>query len=304
MNINEHRYTLSHHTFRPAVDPPQPAPENAFWFAFRNHQLLVATHNNGDSHANVPASAIGDPDAGGAMVPWAPSLHVLGIAPVRTQYLGDLDGRPCYSAELPANVQPPQGMKLVDLRQLYGLLDDDYFWIAGRAVQIVDWDRTHQFCSACATPLATRPHERAKTCPACGHTSYPRLSPAIIVAVTRGNEILLARAHHHPPGRFSVLAGFVEPGETLEECLRREVKEEVGIDVKNVRYFGSQPWPFPNSLMIAFTCQYAGGDLILEDHEIAEAGWFTAANLPRIPPSISISRALIDWFVEEVASGK
>ena len=294
MTLNEHRYTLANHTFRPAVDPPDPLPHSAYWFAFRGQQLLVSLQDNG---ATGPAA--GEPDSGGAMVPWASSLHDLGLSPLRSQYLGALDEQPCFSAELPADVQPPPGMKLVDLRRLYGLLDEDFFWIAGRAVQIVDWDRTHQFCSACATTLQRQPRERVKVCPACGHSSYPRLSPAIIVAVTRDDRLLLARAHNHPPGRFSVLAGFVEPGETLEECLRREVKEEVGIDVKNIRYFGSQPCPFPHSLMIAFTCQYAGGDLVLEEQEIAEAAWFTAGNLPRIPPPISISRALIDWFVQE-----
>ncbi len=295
MNHNQPGAILLHHTFRPGVDPPDPPPPNAYWFAFLGQRLLVTLQEGAGQSAQAGGS---DLDAAGVMMPWLPSLYALGIAPVRTQYLGAIDDQPCYSAELPANVQPPPDMKLVGLRHLYGLLDDDFFWVAGRAVQIVDWDRSHQFCSACATPLHTRSGERAKVCPACGHTSYPRLAPAVIVAVTRGDRILLARAHYHPPGRFSVLAGFVEPGETLEECLRREVKEEVGIDVQNIRYFGSQPWPFPHSLMIAFTCEYAGGELVLEEEEIAAAGWFTAGDLPRIPPRISISRALIDWFVE------
>jgi len=286
-HIPEHRYSLANHTFRPGITAPGPPVDGAYWFAFHDHQLLVTMDENGP-----------EPDNWGAMVPWKPSLEALGVVPLRTQYLGILDERPCYSAELPPDVKAPPGMKLVDLRRLYGLLDEDFFWIAGRAVQIVEWDRTHQFCSACATPLETETRERVKVCPSCGYSSYPRLAPAVIVAITRGDRLLLARSNRHPPGRFSVLAGFVEPGETLEECLMREVKEEVGIDVKNIRYFGSQPWPFPHSLMIAFTCEYAAGDLVLEEQEIAEADWFTADNLPRVPPKISISRALIDWFAE------
>ena len=290
-HIPEHRYSLSNHTFRPGITAPAPPVDGAYWFAFCDHELLVMLDENGESAS--------DPDGSGAMMPWGPSLEALGVSPLRTQYLGALDERACYSAELPPDVQPPAGMKLVDLRRLYGLLDEDFFWIAGRAVQIVDWDRTHQFCTACATPLEADARERVKICPACGHSSYPRLAPAIIVAVTRGDRLLLARSHRHTSGRFSVLAGFVEPGETLEECLMREVKEEVGIDVKNIRYFGSQPWPFPHSLMIAFTCEYAAGEIVLEAQEIAEAGWFTAENMPRVPPRISISRRLIDWFVED-----
>ncbi len=166
---------------------------------------------------------------------------------------------------------------------------------------MVAWDRTHRFCGQCGAPTEDEPHERAKRCPACGLIGYPRLSPAIIIAVVRktdqGDRLLLARNHRFPTGRYSVIAGFVEPGETLEECAQREVCEEVGIRIRNVRYFGSQPWPFPNSLMIAFTAEYAGGEITLEESEIAEAGWFAAGALPDIPPRMSISRRLIDWFV-------
>ncbi|MBW1863503.1 MAG: NAD(+) diphosphatase, partial [Deltaproteobacteria bacterium] len=117
-------------------------------------------------------------------------------------------------------------------------------------------------------------------------------------AVLRGNQILLARANRFPYKFYSVLAGFVEPEESLEECLKREVKEEVGVEVKNICYFGSQPWPFPNSLMVAFTADYAKGKITIDENEIMDAGWFTADNLPRIPDKISIARRLIDWFVK------
>ena len=127
---------------------------------------------------------------------------------------------------------------------------------------------------------------------------YPRLSPAIIVAVINDNRILLAHADRFASGLYSVLAGFVEPGEAFEECVKREVKEEVGIMVKNIRYFGSQPWPFPNSLMVGFTADYDSGKISIDGIEIKDAGWFKANDLPRIPGKISIARRLIDWFVE------
>lgn len=141
--------------------------------------------------------------------------------------------------------------------------------------------------------------ERAKECPDCGLLSYPRISPAIIVLVMKEDRLLLARAHRHPPGFYSVLAGFVEPGENLEEAVAREIREEVGIEVEDICYFGSQPWPFPDSLMIAFTCRYSSGDITLEEDELQDAGWFSPSDLPPIPPKISIARQLIDWFVAE-----
>ena len=178
------------------------------------------------------------------------------------------------------------------------------FWLGGRAVQIVDWDRTHQFCGRCGQETEYA-NDRGKKCPNCGLSNYPKLSPAIIVSITRdnGNELLLARGSRHPAGFYSVLAGFVEPGETLEMCVRREIKEEVGLDVKNIRYFGSQPWPFPNSLMLAFTCEYAGGEIVMQEDEIADAGWYTPENMPKVPPPLSISRALIDNFVANWREG-
>ena len=268
------------------VTPPATSAGPAYWFIFAGFRLLVYQ------------------EAGMARMPRVDDVDALGITAVRRQYLGFINQDPiihCYSAEAAAETEPPAGLAFMNLRQLFGVLDETYFWLAGRAVQIVDWDRTHQFCGRCGHRTEDQPHERAKICPQCQHTSYPRLSPAMIVRVTRqgenGPEMLLARAHRFPPGLYSVLAGFVEPGESLEECVRREVREEVGIDVTNIRYFGSQPWPFPNSLMIAFTAEYEGGDIQLEESEMADAGWYTAANLPQIPPPISIARRLIDDFL-------
>jgi len=185
------------------------------------------------------------------------------------------------------------------LRRIYGRLEEELFWLAGRAVQIVDWDRTHRFCGRCGVPLKLRQKERAKACPQCGLLEFPRLAPAVIVLVERGHELLMARSRHFAPGVYSVLAGFVEAGETLEEAVEREVSEEVGIQVKNIRYFGSQPWPFPHSLMIGFTAQYAGGEIRVNHEELEDAGWYTADGLPGQPGKISIARRLIESFLEK-----
>jgi NAD+ diphosphatase len=216
---------------------------------------------------------------------------------IRQHYLGQLQGRNCYALELAEGNPPPPGMAFEGLRQVYGRMDEDLFSLAGRAVQIVDWDRTHQFCSRCGARTRMRQTERAKECPQCGLLQFPRLSPAIIVRVERAHELLLARSRHFPPGMYSVLAGFVEPGETLEEAVVREVREEVGLEIKDVRYFGSQPWPFPHSLMIGFVATYARGEIFLDGDEIEDAGWFNAGNLPVIPGKISIARRLIDAFL-------
>jgi NAD+ diphosphatase len=137
----------------------------------------------------------------------------------------------------------------------------------------------------------------AMRCTRCGMMHYPRVSPAVIVRVRRENEILLARSPGFPKGMRSVLAGFVEPGESIEETIHREVREEVGLEVENLGYFGSQPWPFPNSLMIGFTADYAGGEIRPEPGEIEDAGWYRADELPQLPPKVSIARRMIDDFV-------
>ncbi|MDT8305991.1 MAG: NAD(+) diphosphatase [Anaerolineae bacterium] len=281
-----HSYSLSRRLFTPAIH----APGNAdgvpgFWYVFRGYRLLVA--ERGDR----------------VQLPLVASPAELELQPERVQFLGWLDDVPCYAAEVAVDANPPLGWRFEGLRSLLDALDTDLFWLAGRAVQIVDWDRTHQFCGRCGTQTVYHARDRARVCPACGLVHYPRLSPAIIVAVLRDDKILLARSHRHPPGRYSVLAGFVEPGETLEECVAREVKEEVDLDVENVRYFGSQPWPFPHSLMIAFTCEAPRGEIELDTSEMAEAGWFRADELPPVPPPPTISRRLIDWFAGTHRSG-
>lgn len=194
----------------------------------------------------------------------------------------------------------PDGWRVAGLRQWFGALDDENLAIAMRGVQMLEWDRTHRFCGACGTPTVHAAGERAKRCPACGLTVYPRISPAMMVLVTRGDELLLGRGINFPAGRYSALAGFLEAGETIEECVAREVREETNVAVRGLRYFGSQSWPFPNSLMIAFTAEYAGGDVRPDPAELADARWFPIDALPQMPPRLSIARALIDATVARI----
>lgn len=200
----------------------------------------------------------------------------------------------CRATWLPRDALPPAGFTFIGLRALFGRLDETSLAIAGRAFQIADWARTHRYCGACGSPMAVAPGERAMKC-ACGHIAYPRIAPAMMVLVKRGPAILLARNVAAPPGRFSALAGFIEPGESVEDAIHREVREEVGLEVRDLAYFASQSWPFPGSLMIAFTAEYAGGDIVPQPDEIAEARWFGPGDaLPKLSPHQSVSRALID----------
>lgn len=205
--------------------------------------------------------------------------------------------RDCFVSSLPESFSIPETATLLTLRQLFGRVDEDLYTLAGRAIQILNWDRSHRFCSFCATALVEQPGEIAKICPSCSAMSYPRLSPAVIMTVENGDEILLGRSPHFPKGMYSTLAGFVEPGETLEQAVVREVREEVNVEVDHVSYFASQPWPFPNSLMVGFTARYARGDIVLDPVEIEDARWFSRESMPKLPSTMSIARKLIDNFL-------
>ncbi|HEY0782254.1 MAG TPA: NAD(+) diphosphatase [Thermoanaerobaculia bacterium] len=239
-----------------------------------------------------------------ALLPSGPEWSELALPSGLAHEVGSLAGERLHAAELAAEAALPDGWQLLGLRKLFGLLDEDAWRQAARAVQIVAWVRAHRFCGRCAEPLPPpAAGTREKICPRCGLHHFPRIAPAIIVLVRRGDEILLGRSPHFAPGVYSTLAGFVEPGESLEEAVAREVHEEVGVTLRNVRYFGSQPWPFPHSLMVGFTADYAGGELRLDPAEIEDARWFTVDDLPRLPTRQSIARALIDSFLEGRKAG-
>ncbi len=271
--------------FEPSFLPDGPMDEIAWWFAFTNEQLLVIRN---DEEISVPRL---DKEGGVGQ----------GIeeAIVRHHHFGKLDGISCYALELAKDFTPAEGYDLLTMRELFSTLDEEWFMIVGRAYQIMTWDRDHQFCGRCGSPTRTGTEERVKKCSLCDQVYYPRVSPAVIVAISRDNTILLARSSKFRSGFYSVLAGFVEPGESLEECVKREVMEEVRIGVTNIRYFGNQSWPFPHSLMIGFTAEYedGSGEIEIDDNEILEADWFGVDELPKIPGRFSISRQLIDNFV-------
>jgi NAD+ diphosphatase len=280
-----------------AFEPPDPAPREAFWFAFDGDRLLVLAR---EPAAEAPDDPRAWPRPAEARVPILPSIDALGLRAQSTQYLGRLGGTPCFAADM-VPAAAPEGYGLYGLRALFGVLDDAAFALAGRALQLVEWVRAHRHCGRCGALVSPRTTERALECPACRLVVYPRLAPAVMALVRRvPDEILLARSTRFPSGMYSTVAGFVEPGETLEQALAREVMEEVGVRVRDVRYYASQPWPFPHSLMIAFVADWEGGDIRIDAREIEDARWFKIVALPRLPAPISIARRLIDAVTNEM----
>ncbi|MFP4033784.1 MAG: NAD(+) diphosphatase [Desulfococcaceae bacterium] len=213
--------------------------------------------------------------------------------------LGRLNGADCRAASLPDDVSPPAGHRWLRLRELLNLLPEAEFRAAGYALHLFQWDRSHQFCPGCGHRLSPMVLTlRTKTCPGCGTVHHPRIAPAVIVSVRRDDKILLARsARYGQQPIYSVIAGYVEVGETLAEAVRREIREEVALQVRKIRYFDSQPWPFSGSLMTAFTARYESGEIAADGREILDAGWFSPDDLPRLPPPGSVSRKLIDNFL-------
>lgn len=229
--------------------------------------------------------------------PDAPALRTLQAhAEAHDAFLFEHQGCAYAVQEVGPEAPVPEGFSFNSLRALFGAMDEALFARIGRVAQLLEWNRSHQFCGRCGQ-ATERPQGLMRVCPRCSHSSYPRISPAIMALVIRGQDLLLARGAHFQPGVYSALAGFCEPGESLEQALRREVREEVGLEVDNLRYFGSQSWPFPHSLMVAFTCQFAAGNLVLQSEEIEDARWFPSHALPALSPPISIARKLIDATV-------
>lgn len=247
--------------------------ELAYWLLRIESQLLTTTvDGDGNIFPRGHASDFGNPG------------NVLRV--------GELQGLPCYAAELD-EVPPNTPGELIPIRSLFSLAGEEAISLARRATLLLDWQKNHRYCGKCGTPTNRKPREHSMVCPACGLVSYPRISPAVMVLIRRGDELLLARSHRFKPGVFSALAGFVETGETLEQCAAREIREEVGIEIANLRYFGSQSWPFPDSLMVAFFADYAGGVIQPDPAEIEDAGWFSRDALPTLPEPMSLAWQMI-----------
>ena len=258
------------------------AAGRAWWFLCSGTHIVVTKEGSGIS------------------VPLIEGPAQIGVKATRPLYLGTLHDHPCYAAGTADGASTPTGDILFrDLRTLYGEMEMPFFQTAEMAVHLVEWDGVTRYCSRCRGEMRLREGVRAKECPDCKRLEFPRISPAIIVLIEREDKLLLARSARFTEPFYSVLAGFVEPGESLEGAVHREIKEEVGIEVKDIRYFGSQPWPFPDSLMIGFTALHAGGEIRIDGEEIVEADWFDVHHLPRIPGRISIARRLVDWFIEK-----
>lgn len=271
--------------YAPALAPASKEKESGWLFVFAAGKLLIKA---GPDRPAIPLLA---------------DFAALKSQLVSRQYIGEFAGLACYCMAAGESFQPPAGMLFKELRALLGKLDEDIFLLAGRAFQIVNWNRLTRFCGSCSTPTELKSNELAKQCPACGAVYYPRISPAVIVAVVRGDKILLAHNKNFRTSWYSVIAGFVEPGETFEDCVAREVAEEVGIKVKNIKYFGSQPWPFPDSLMVGFLAEYESGEIIVDGEEIDAAGWYGRENLPACPGNSTIAGQLIEAALQKETQG-
>lgn len=234
--------------------------------------------------------------------PDAADFAALGLDVANAHRIGTRDGKDVFV--LPFSGEPALPFEIIGLRKLASAVDRESFEVIGHATHTADWLTTSRYCGRCGAPTVRVASERCMACPACGLHIYPRISPAIITLVRRGKLALLASNARFPGAFYSTLAGFSEIGESLEQTLAREVKEEAGVGVTNIRYFGSQPWPFPNSLMIGFTADYAEGEIKIDPNELSDAQWFSADALPQIPPPLSIARQLIDAWVREVGGAE
>jgi NAD+ diphosphatase len=262
-------------TYPPALPPAGPA----FWFPFRKGELLVQQRERG------VAIIISD------------EADMAAVQPETITYLGTLDDKPCMACEISSETALPESWKGLDLRALYREVDDAFYAVAGYAFQLLLWQHNSLYCPRCGYQTEIIPASWGKQCPNCGHFSYPPSVPAVLALVHDGERVLLGRKREWGP-RYSILAGFVEPGESLEECVAREVMEEVGVKVTDITYVGSQPWPFPHQLMVGYMARYAGGEIRLDEQELDDAQWFHVDSLPNLPPPMSLARQVVMAWVK------
>ena len=266
-------------SFQRAYPPTHPTPGSAYWFLFRGNEVLVQGPGTGYTLPRFDESAVA-------------FLHPEGVL-----YLGTLTGVACFAGEVSPDQTLPADLQAVGIRDLFGNLDDNAYGVVGYAAHILRWQRDSRFCPVCGNQLGELGEGWMRQCPNCDHIGYPLVSPAILVLVHDGPRVLLV----HKAGwgaRFSIIAGFVEPGETLEQCVQREALEEVGVEVTDLTYIGSQPWPFPHQLMIGFMARYSDGQILPDQSEIDKAEWFRFDELPELPGPLSLSRQLIDRWAK------
>ncbi len=222
---------------------------------------------------------------------------------VNKQFLGYLNNKPCFLSELTNESKLDEGLLLTPLRNLLGRIPDSLFTICSRSLQLSEWTNNNQFCGSCGSKMNKHETERAMFCECNNLLVYPRISPCIIVLVTKGEQLLLAHNKNFPGTFYSTLAGFIEAGESAESAIHREIYEEVKVNVKNIQYFGSQSWPFPSQLMLGFHAEYLDGDITPDGEEIDLADWFHYRELPQVPTgNISISGQLIESYIEKLKS--
>lgn len=249
------------------------------WFVFYQDQLLLEKKENGK--LAIPCGTLSP-----QIVEATTAIHNITV----------LKEKECKAFSIPQPVEESEHYVMIELRASYDLLPLTHYQVAGKAHEILHWDENTRFCSACGTPMEQK-EPIMKRCPSCGREAYPTISTAILVLIRKEDSILLVHARNFKGNFKSLVAGFLETGETLEECVARETKEETGLDIKNVTYFGNQPWPYPSGLMVGFIADYAGGEITLQEEELSSGAFYTRDNLPELPRKLSLARKMIDWWI-------
>ena len=252
----------------------------SWWFVFYKDELLLEKKENGTF-----------------ALPYGEIPPVFMIEKTTVHDVTTLEGSNCKAFSLARPIEESAKYVLVGLRASYECLPVAHYQAAGKAHEILHWDRNSRFCSACGTPMEQK-ESIMKKCPNCGREVYPAISTAILVLVRKKNSLLLVHARNFKGTFNSLVAGFLETGENLEECVAREVMEETQLKIKNISYFGSQSWPYPSGLMVGFIADYAGGEITLQDEELSSGDFYTRDHLPELPRKLSLARKMIDWWLD------